>query len=90
MGDAMTKKYGGRNFPVYEIWRWYKTQVGAATEAAIPERWWAYGAYTDGSPIEKPHRVLYRTRDDLQAAFPNPFQATEGGYRQWLEGEGLL
>jgi hypothetical protein len=89
MGDAMTKKYGGRNFPVYEIWSWYKRQVTEATEAAIPERWWAYGAYSDGAAIEKAHRVLYRERPDLQAAFPDPFQATEGGYRQWLEREGL-
>ncbi|WP_372783566.1 hypothetical protein [Phenylobacterium sp.] len=89
MGDAMTKKYGGRNFPVYEIWSWYKRQVGQATDAAIPERWWAYGVYSDGAPIEKAHRVLYRERPDLQAAFPDPFQAREGGYRQWLEREGL-
>jgi hypothetical protein len=89
MGDAMTKKYGGRNFPVYEIWSWYKRQVMQATDAAIPERWWAYGAYSDGAPIEKAHRVLYRERPDLQAAFPDPFRATEGGYRQWLEREGL-
>jgi sulfur carrier protein ThiS len=89
MGDAMTKKYGGRNFPVYEIWSWYKRQVTQATDAAIPERWWAYGAYSDGAPIEKAHRVLYRERPDLQAAFPDPFRATEGGYRQWLEREGL-
>jgi hypothetical protein len=89
MGDAMTKKYGGTNFPVYEIWSWYKRQVTEATEPAIPERWWAYGAYSDGAPIEKAHRVLYRERADLQAAFPDPFEASDGGYRQWLEREGL-
>ena len=88
MGDAMTKKYGAENFPVYEVWGWYKRQVAAATDPAIPERWWAYGAYSDGMPIEKAHRVLYRQRGDLQAAFPNPFQAGEGGFPQWLEREG--
>ena len=42
LGDAMTKKYGGTNFPVYaEVWSWYKRQVTKATDAAIPERWWA-------------------------------------------------
>jgi len=89
MGDAMTKKYGGTNFPVYEVWSWYKRQVTEATDAAIPERWWAYGAYSDGAPIAKAHRVLYRQRADLQAAFPDPFAAGEGGYAQWLEREGL-
>ena len=89
LGDTMTKKYAGANFPVYEIWAWYKRQVEAATDAAIPERWWAYGAYSDGAPIEKAHRVLYRQRGDLRAAFPDPFRAGEGSYRQWLENEGL-
>jgi hypothetical protein len=89
LGDTMTKKYAGTNFPVYEIWSWYKRQVTAATDAAIPERWWAYDAYADGAPIQKAHRVLYRQRTDLQAAFPDPFGAGEGTYRQWLQGEGL-
>jgi hypothetical protein len=89
MGDAMTKKYGGTNFPVYEVWSWYKRQVTKATDGAIPERWWAYGAYSDGTPIEKSHRVLYRRRPDLQAAFPDPFAAGDGGFPQWLEREGL-
>ena len=89
LGDTMTKKYAGANFPVYEIWAWYKRQVETATDGSIPERWWAYGTYSDGAPIEKAHRVLYRQRGDLQEAFPDPFRAGEGSYRQWLENEGL-
>ena len=89
MGDAMTRKYGAENFPVYEIWNWYRRQVAAATDPAIPAGWWAYGVYSDGEPIQKPHRELYRARGDLQAAFPTPFDVTDGGYRQWLAREGL-
>jgi hypothetical protein len=89
MGDAMTRKYGATNFPVYEVWSWYKRQVTKATDRAIPDRWWAYGAYSDGTPIKKAHRVLYRQRADLQMAFPDPFAAGEGGYAEWLEREGL-
>jgi hypothetical protein len=88
VGDTMTKRYAGRNFPVYEIWAWYKRQVEAATDPAIPERWWAYGTYADGAPIEKRHRVLYRQRGDLQAAFPNPFASGPGSFQEWLVHEG--
>jgi hypothetical protein len=88
LGDTMTRRYAGQNFPVYEIWSWYKRQVTAATDPAIPERWWAYEAYADGAKIEKPQRVLYRQRADLQAAFPNPFASGGGSYQQWLEREG--
>lgn len=87
-GDVMTKKYAGDNYPVYEIWNWYKRQVGAATDPTIPERYWAYDAYADGTKIEKSHRVLYRERGDLQAAFPDPFTAGRGSYRNWLATEG--
>jgi hypothetical protein len=85
----MTRKYAGENFPVYEIWSWYKRQVTAATEAAIPERWWAYEAFADGAKIAKPQRVLYRQRADLQVAFPDPFASGPGSYQAWLAAEGL-
>jgi hypothetical protein len=88
-GDTMTKKYAGQNYPVYEIWNWYKRQVAAFTDPAIPERYWAYDAFVDGSKIAKAHRVLYRERPDLQAAFPDPFSLEGGGYASWLRAEGL-
>jgi hypothetical protein len=87
LGDTMTKRYAGSNFPVYEIWSWYKRQVAAATDPGIPDRWWAYGTYADGAPIEKAHRVLYRERADLQAAYPDPYAAGPGSFREWLQRE---
>lgn len=86
-GDAMTKRYAGDNHAVYEIWRWYKEEVAKTSDPVIPERYWAYEAFSDGTKIAKPHRVLYRARPDLQAAFPDPFEA--GGYLAWLANEGL-
>jgi hypothetical protein len=88
LGDTMTRRYAGRNFPVYEIWAWYRREVAKATDPAIPERWWAYGTYEDGRPIAKQERVLYRERVDLQQAFPNPFASGQGSFQAWLETEG--
>lgn len=84
VGDAMTRRYAGDNFPVYELWSWYKREIAAATDTVIPARWWAFGVYTDGQPIEKAHRLLYRERTDLQAEFPDPYAAGPGGFRAWL------
>ncbi|MDP3856085.1 hypothetical protein [Phenylobacterium sp.] len=89
-GDVMTKRYAGDNHAVYEIWRWYKDQVTAATEPAIPERYWAYETFDDGTPIARAHRLLWRERDDLRARFADPFATGGGGFRGWLEAEGLL
>ena len=89
-GDVMTKRYAGDNHAVYEIWRWYKDQVTEATEPAIPERYWAYETFDDGTPIARAHRLLWRDRDDLRARFGDPFATAGGGYRGWLEAEGLI
>jgi hypothetical protein len=84
VGDAMTRSFAGDNFPVYELWCWYRRQIAVATDPAIPERWWAFGVYKDGQPIEKAHRLLYRSRIDLQAAFPDPYASGAHGFRAWL------
>jgi len=88
-GDTMTKRYARDNYPVYEIWNWYKRQIAVVTEPSIPDRWWAYDAFADGAKIQKAQRWLYRTREDLQAAFPDPFAAGPGSFREWLIAEGL-
>ena len=84
VADVMTRRYARDNFPVYEIWNWYRREVARATEPAIPPDWWAYGVYGDGQPIEKADRLLYRSRPDLQAAFPDPYAAGPDGFRAWL------
>jgi hypothetical protein len=88
--DMMTKRYAGDNFQVYEIWHWYKREVAAGTDPAIPDRYWAYSAYDDGTPIGKADRVLYRSRPDLQAAFPDPFAGGPDSYQAWLADEARL
>ena len=87
LGDTMTRRYAGPNFPVYEIWAWYKRAVAAATDAAIPGRYWAYDHYADGAPIAREHRLLYRGRADLQQAFPNPFRSGSDSFQEWLRLE---
>jgi hypothetical protein len=84
VGDAMTRRYAGDNFPVYELWSWYRREIAVATDPAIPKGWWAFGAYKDGRPIVKAHRVLYPSRSDRQAEFPDPYAAGPSGFRAWL------
>lgn len=85
----MTRRYAGDSHAVYEIWRWYKEQVDAARDPAIPDRYWAYDQYGDGTEIERAHRLLWRERADLRMAFPDPFDASEGGFLDWLRAQGL-
>ncbi|WP_396595205.1 hypothetical protein [Brevundimonas sp. R86498] len=84
IGDIMTRRYAGANFEVHEIWNWYKREIDAATDPRIPTGYWHYGQYGDGVPIPAADRGLYRTRQDLQAAFPDPFASGPGSYQAWL------
>lgn len=83
-GEAMTRRYAGDNLEVHELWAWYAREVEFASDAAIPEGWWAFSTYDDGTPIAQAERALYRRRRDLQSAFLQPFATGPGTYRAWL------
>jgi hypothetical protein len=89
VGDTMTRRYAGDNFPVYELWRWYRKQIKDNTSSAIPDRYWAYGHFDNGEKIHRSYRLLYRDRTDLQEAFPDPYATSGNSLWSWLGGEGL-
>jgi hypothetical protein len=47
---------------------------------------WAYGCFSDDTPITNDQRLIYRMRRDLQFAYPNPYRAE--GYLSWWKREG--
>ena len=83
----MTERYAGESHAVHELWSWYKRSVRDATPADIPVGWWHYGHFDNGDPVSDAARRLFRTRADLQAAFPTPFAVGEGTYHEWLEAQ---
>lgn len=87
LGDTMTRRYARDQIVVYELWRWYRDQVTKATSPSIPDRYWAFAKFDNGVPIERSHRLLYRSRKDLQAHFLNPFGSE---FADWLESEGHM
>ncbi len=89
IGDTMTQRYARDNTEVYELWAWYREAVAAATDARIPDGYWHYRTFDDGTAIPPDVRRLYRERKDLRAAFPQP-RNVENGFRGWLEAETTL
>ncbi len=90
IADVMTKRYAGDNFPVYEIWNWYRRQIEQTTDTTIPSGYWTYSVYDNGVPIAKAHRVRYRSDPNIQRQFGNPFRTGAGSYYEWLSGMGLV
>lgn len=88
LGDVMTQRYARENFEIYEIWSWYRRQIEKYSEAAIPSDWWKYSQFSNGAPVPKAARVLYRERQDLQQVFADPFDAEGASFFQWLAENG--
>lgn len=84
IGDMMTQRYAAENIEVYEIWRWYRNQVAAATNPSIPEGWWYFGEFDNGVAIPKEARTLFRDRTDLRKAFDLP-RTIDNGFFDWLK-----
>ena len=91
-GDIMVKRYAGGNLAVFELWEWYRRRVRSNRLSWIRPGYWKYGQFSNGSPITRRMRLLFRQRSDLQIAFGNPFEASHGGFLDWIRSEepGLL
>ena len=75
IGEAMLDRYAGGRIEVFELMRWYRDRLAANRAEGLPEGWWAFGRYDDGTPIPRQHRRRYRDTPKLRAQFPDPFAA---------------
>lgn len=75
---------------VQKLISWYENEITVADNDPI-SRWpWAFGRFSDGTPIEPVHRWLYRDHRDLQSAFPDPYDADSEArtFLHWCKTEG--
>ncbi|GAA5234884.1 glycosyl transferase [Verticiella sediminum] len=82
----MAAKNSGDNAAVMKLIDWYARQTESLANDPLAKEKWAYGFYSDGTPIGKAERLVYRERVDLQGAFPDPFDATT--YLAWWRSRG--
>jgi hypothetical protein len=75
VGEAMLERYADNRIEVFELMQWYRRRLAAHAPAHLPEKWWAYAHYADGTPIPREHRRHYRDRPDLRQRYPDPFAA---------------
>jgi len=82
----MSLKNASGNAAVQKLVDWYAGETAVLAKDPLAKEPWAFGSYSDGTPISKAQRVVYRERVDLQAAFPDPFDAS--GYLAWWNAQG--
>lgn len=88
----MAVKNAAGNSCVQQLIAWYERETAAERDDPSTGWPWAFGRFSDGTPIEAGHRWVYRERRDLQTTFPDPFDATPGksSLRGWCDSEGRL
>jgi len=89
--EIQLNEYGHHSPVLFELREWYIDQCehhGQSELGVIPAK---YNFFDDGSKIEDRQRLLYREREDLKAAFPDPFVTENlskpelaGGYKAWF------
>ena len=87
-GDQMTmlKRYGAHSPLLFTLHEWYVAQCERHGQSALGGVSSKYHHFSNGKPIGKAYRLLYRQRIDLQRAFPNPFQAhSTDCYAAWYD-----
>jgi hypothetical protein len=87
---VMAEKYATSSPSVWSLIEWYAREARFDEDEPVSKLPWKYGVYSDGSRIPAEHRRLYRARPDLQSAFPDPFDVSDGGLRHWMVTQGEI
>ena len=88
----MAVKNAAASAAVHDLITWYAREIEVAEHDPVSKWPWAFGHFSDGTPIERVHRWLYRENPDLQKAFPDPYDARPGQptFLSWCDTEGRL
>lgn len=88
----MAIKNAPGNESLQELIAWYERETAPSRDDPVTRTPWAFGKFTDGTPIKPHHRWLYREYKDLQAAFPDPYLTGDGkmSFLEWCDTEGRV
>lgn len=85
----MANRNAPGNQAVQSLIQWYEDSTRDLAQDPLSKVPWAFGRYSNGQPIERVHRFIYRERRDLQQAFEDPFAVDgSGGFHGWMSKQG--
>lgn len=88
----MTGKYCAANAAVGELVGWYEKETGNWRADPLSSRPWAFGQFGDGTKINRAHRLVFRSRPDLQQRYADPFAAAtrdDRTFAGWCQRQGV-
>lgn len=88
----MAIKNASGNEAVESLIGWYERETQATPGDRVSRTPWAFGRFSDGTPITQHQRWMYRDGRDLQVAFPDPYDAAPGKltFLAWCNTEGRI
>jgi hypothetical protein len=83
----MLNKYAKRNSPLFDFREWYVGELNREGQKELGGLPCRHSFYSNGEPITDEQRRIYRFRQDLIEAFPNPHRVTGDGhcYYSWFQ-----
>jgi len=87
-GDQITmlERYGAKSPVLYELRQWYIDSCEENGQSALGNLPSRYATFSNGDAISEGYRLLYRSRVDLQMAFPNPYLVSGPDcYKAWYD-----
>jgi len=86
-GFAMLEKYASNHDVAAALWKDYGQDLTDSGQNKNMQKYWKYDVFENDEKILPAMRKLYKSRIDLQRAFPNPFKTTKPSYYHWLKAE---
>lgn len=83
VGEDMIDRYAVGTSGPYELLRWYRERLASHRVTGIPDGWWHYGQYRDGTSITRRQRLRYRDDSALRERFPDPFAVGRDSLLDW-------
>jgi hypothetical protein len=89
---VMAVKNAKGNQSVQELIAWYEKETAPVRGDAVNQWPWAFGRFSDGTPVQPHHRWMYRDGIDLQRAFPDPYLTggEQMSFTEWCKSEGRV
>jgi len=84
--EFMLNKYGKQSPVLFQLRQWYLQECDRYDQENFSKIPCCYTTFENGEVITKEQRLLYRYRQDLQVAYPDPFVTSdvENSYYHWF------
>lgn len=87
---VMLKEYGKKSPVLFELRDWYIEQCNLSDQKELGKIACIYGCFDNREAITTVQRTIYRSRVDLQSAFPDPYATSDlsKSYFNWCKQTG--